>query len=115
MTQASSESSFDIPSIIPPEIPTSSTRTVVDLELTTAQRKLRSKVEIVPTHYEEVQYMYLDKSGEEILNLSQLSMSIFECDILRHAISKMFKCKHCKCSNLRFYKFTFIAGIAEQI
>ena len=59
--------------------------------------------------------MNLDKSGEEILNLSRLSMSIFDCDILRHAISKMFKCKHCKCSNLRFYKSTFTAGIVEHI
>ena len=115
LTQASSESSLEIPPTIPPEIPTSFTCSVVDLELTTAQKKLRSEVEILPAHYEEVQYVNLDKSGEEILNLSRQAMSIFDCDILRHAISKMFKCKHCKYSNLRFYKSTLTAGIVVHI
>ena len=43
LTQASSEGSLEIPPTIPPEIPTSSTCSVVD-ELTTAQKKLRSEV-----------------------------------------------------------------------
>ena len=112
LSQTSSQSSLDIPPEFSEHILTSS---FDEERQTTAQKKLGSRVENITENYEEVHYLNIEKDTDEIAVLSPISICLFDCEMLGHAIQRIFSCKDCKSSKLSFYKSKFTAGIVERI